>query len=143
MTAKLLLGHLLTTTLAAVALQAQPQPAEDPCALAKRITQSPPCLAGAACEALDLWHQAFGRPQVTPVEEDQLPPELLSRLPDTEVNLGKLESIEDVFKKLGEASGVEVVLHPDLKEETISGELGTMPVKKAWRALLGGGFLLV
>jgi hypothetical protein len=142
MTGRLLLGLLLITALTAAAAPDQPQPAEDPCALAKRIAQSPPCLAGQACEALDLWHEAFGRPKIAPAGADPLPPELLSRLPDSEVTLGKLESFEAVFERLGEASGVEVVLHPDLKNEKISGELGPMPVKKAWRALLGGGALL-
>jgi len=143
MTGRLLLGLLLITALSAAAAPDQPRPAEDPCALAKRIALSPPCLAGSACEALDLWHEAFGRPQLTPAGAGALPPELISRLPDTEVNLGKLESFETVFERLGEASGLEVVLHPDLRKEKISGELGPMPVKKAWRTLLGAGVLLV
>jgi hypothetical protein len=143
MSAKLLLGLLLlTTTLAAAAAPARPQPAEDPCALAKRIAQSPPCLAGSGCEALDLWHQNFGRPDVAPASAGQLPPELASRLPDTDVTLGKVESYEEAFRRLGEVSGVKVLLHPDVKEEKVAAQLGPMPVEKAWRVLLGlGGFL--
>lgn len=141
MKANLVLGLLLTTPLVAAAAPAQPQPAEDPCALAKRIALSPPCLAGSACEAVDLFREAFGAPRVFPVGGGQLPPELEARLPDAEVDLGELESFEEVFKKLGEASGIEVVLHPDLKDEKISGFLDPMPVKKAWRALLGPGLL--
>lgn len=139
MTAKLLLGLLLTATLAAAA---QAQPAEAPCALAKRIAQSPPCLAGSACEAVDLWREAFGAPRIHPAGAEQLPPELASKLPDSEVNLGKLESFEDTFQRLGEASGFEVLLHPALKEEKLTGELGPMPIAKAWNALLSGGGLL-
>jgi hypothetical protein len=142
MTAKLLLGLLLTTTLTAAAAPVRPQPAEAPCALARRIAQSPPCLAGSACEAVDLWREAFGRPDTVPVGAEQLPPELVSRLPDSEVTLGKVESYGAAFQQLGEASGVEVVLHPDVKREKVTGQLGPMSVKKAWRALLGlGGFL--
>lgn len=143
MTGKLLLGLLLITPLSAAAAPDRPQPSEDPCALAKRIALSPPCLAaGSACEAVDLFREAFGVPRTFPAGAGQLPPELEARLPDTEVNLGKLGSFEEVFKKLGEASGIEVVLHPNLKEEKISGELGPMPVEKAWRALLRPGRFL-
>src|SRR5687767_1352813 len=99
MTAKLLLGLLLTTTLAATAAPNRSQPAEDPCALARRIAQSPPCLAGSACEALDLWREAFGQPDVVPVGAGQLPPELASRLPDSEVTLGDVESYEAAFQR--------------------------------------------
>jgi hypothetical protein len=144
MTAKLLLGLLLTTTLTATAVSApgRPQPAEDPCALARRIAQSPPCLAGSACEALDLWRETFGRPDIVPVGVGQLPSDLASRLPDSEVTLGKVESYEAAFQRLGKASGVEVLLHPSVKGEKVDGQLGPMPVAKAWRVLLGrGGFL--
>jgi hypothetical protein len=142
MTTNLLLGLLLTTTLAAIAAADRPQPAEDPCALARRIAQSPPCLAGRACEALELWREAFGQPNILPAGAGQLPPELASRLPDSEVTLGKLESYEAAFEQLGEAWGIEVVLHPAVKGEKVDGELKSMPVKKAWEALLRvGGFL--
>ena len=142
MTAHLVLGLLMTATLAAATAPDRPQPSEDPCALAKRIALSPPCLAGSACEAVDLFREAFGPPDVFPAGAGQLPPELEARLPDSEVNLGKLESFEEVFQKLGEASGIEVVLHPDVKGEKIGGELGPMPVEKAWRALLRPGRFL-
>jgi hypothetical protein len=76
MTAKLFFGLLLTATLSATAAPDRPQqPTEDPCELARRIAQSPPCLAGRACEALDLWREAFGEPDVVPVGEGQLPPD--------------------------------------------------------------------
>ena len=142
MTAKLLLGLLLTTALTAAAAPDRPQPVEDPCALARRIAQSPPCLAGSACEALDLWRKSFGVPDIHPAGAGLLPPELASRLPDAEVNLGKFESYDDAFRRLGEASGFEVLLHPGLKEEKVTGQLGPMPIEKAWQALLSrGGFL--
>lgn len=142
MTAKLLLGLLLTTTLVASAAPDRPQPTEDPCALARRIAQSPPCLAGSACEALDLWRENFGQPDVFPAGAGQLPRELASRLPDSEVTLGNVESYEAAFQRLGKASGVEVLLHPSVKGEPVDGQLGTMPVEKAWMVLLGrGGFL--
>lgn len=138
MTARLVFGLLMTATFAAAAAQERPQPAEDPCALAKRIALSPPCLAGSACEAVDLFREAFGAPKVFPAGAGRLPPDLEARLPNSEVDLGKLESFEEAFKKLGEASGIEVVLHPSVKEEKIRGELGPMPVEEAWRVLLGG-----
>jgi hypothetical protein len=145
MTAKLLLGLLLTTTLATLSATAapdRPQPAEDPCALAKRIAQSPPCLAGSACEALDLWRENFGQPDVVPAGAGKLPPDLASRLPDSEVTLGNVESYESAFQRLGKASGVEVLLHPGVKGQKIDGQLGSMPVEEAWKVLLGsGGFL--
>ncbi len=75
MTASFFFGLLLTATLSVTAAPERPQPAEDPCELARRIAQSPPCLAGRACEALDLWREAFGQPDVVPVGEGQLPPE--------------------------------------------------------------------
>src|ERR1044071_2154517 len=115
MTTKLLLGLLLTTTLTAAAAPNRPQPAEDPCALARRIAQSPPCLAGSACEALDLWRESFGRPDVVPTGAGQLPSELTSRLPKSEVTLGHVESYEAAFQRLGEASGFEVLLHPGVE----------------------------
>lgn len=142
MTAKLLLGLLLVTALSAAAAPGRPQPVEDPCALARRIAQSPPCLAGSACEALDLWHEAFGRPNLVPAGAGELPPELASRLPGSKVTLGSFESYEAVFERLGEASGVEVVLHPAVKEQKVSGRLGPLPVEQAWRALLNTGGLL-
>lgn len=142
MTTKLLLGLLLTTSLAAVAAPDRPQPVEDPCAVARRIAQSPPCHAGSACEALDLWRDAFGPPVLLPTDAGKLPPGLASRLPDSEVTLGNVESFGAAFQRLGEASGVEVVLHPGVVGEKIDGNLGTMPVKEAWRVLLSaGGFL--
>lgn len=141
MPAQLLLGLLLSTSLAATAAPGRPQPAGDPCELARRIAQSPPCLAGSACEALDLWQQHFGRPDVVPVGTG-LPPELVSRLPDSEVKLGKVESYDAAFQRLGEVSGVEVVLHPGVKGEKFAAQLAPMPVKRAWRVLLDlGGFL--
>jgi hypothetical protein len=142
MTAKLLFGLLLTATLSATAAADRPQPAENPCELAKRIAQSPPCLAGSACEALELWRENFGQPDVVPVGAGKLPPELASRLPDSEVTLGKVESYEAAFQRLGKASGVEVLLRPSVKGEKIGGQFGPMPVEKAWKVLLGsGGFL--
>lgn len=145
MTAKLLLGLLLITTLSATSAPIQPQPAqpaEDPCALARRIAQSPPCLAGSACEAFNLWQEAFGRPSSVPAGAGQLPRDLASRLPDSEVTLGSFESYEAAFERLGEASGIEVVLHPDLKEEKVHGQLGPLPLEQAWRVLLNAGGLL-
>lgn len=142
MTARLLFGLLLITTLSAAAAPDRPRSSEDPCALAKRIALSPPCLAGSSCEAVDLWREAFGAPKLLPAGVGQLPPELASRLPDSEVTLGGFESYEAAFERLGAASGVEVVLHPGVKEEKVHGELGPMRVAKAWRVLLGlGGFL--
>lgn len=135
---KLLLGLLLTANLTAAAAQ----PTEDPCALARRIAQSPPCLAGSACEAVDLWREAFGVPDVFPVRAGELPPELASRLPGSEVTLEGVESYEAAFRRLGEASGVEVILHPGIKGKRIVGPLGSMPVEKAWKVLLGTGDLV-
>lgn len=72
MTARLVLGLLMTPTLAAAA-----QPSEDPCAL-----------------------------------------------------------------KLGETSGIEVLLHPDVKEEKISGELGPMAGREGLAGAPAPGTLL-
>ncbi|HVG08600.1 MAG TPA: hypothetical protein VNM67_12905 [Thermoanaerobaculia bacterium] len=91
MTAKLLLALLLTTTLTATAAPDRPQPAEDPCELARRIAQSPACRAGSACEALDLWREAFGQPEVVPVGAGQLPTERASRLPDSRMTFANSE----------------------------------------------------
>lgn len=135
MPANLLLGLLLTTTTTLSA-----RPSEDPCALARRIAQSPPCLAGSACEALDLWRENFGQPKVFPTA-GQLPPELASQLPDLDVTLGNVDSYESAFERLSAVSGFEVLLHPSVKEEKVSGQLGRMPVERAWQVLLGvGGF---
>lgn len=136
MTANLLLGLLLTTTLTANAAPVS-QPAEDPCALARRIAQSPPCLKGSACEAMELFREAFGAPDFFPASVGELPPKLAARLPKSEVDLGKVESFGSAFKRLGEASGIDVLVHPDLAKEEIDGELKPMPVERAWRVLLG------
>ncbi|HEX7183312.1 MAG TPA: hypothetical protein VF756_15860 [Thermoanaerobaculia bacterium] len=137
MTTNLLLGFLLTTTLTANAAPAA-RPAEDPCALARRISESPPCLAGSACEAFDLWREYFGPPDFFPAgAEKKLPPKLVARLPKSDVSLGKVGSFESAFKRLGEASGIDVLVHPDLAKEEIAGELRPMPLEKAWRVLLG------
>ena len=143
MKAQLVLGLLLITTLAmAAAPERQPRQVEDPCALAKRIAQSPPCLAGQACEALELFRESFGRPQVLPTGGGQLPSELASRLPDADVTLGKVTSYEDAFRRLGEASDVEVVLHPSVKGQDFVANLGPLPVEDAWEIVLrSGGFL--
>ncbi len=141
MIAKLLLGLLLTTTLTAAGPRGRTQPPEAPCDLAKRIAQSPPCLAGSACEALDLWREAFGTPDVVPVGAGQLPLDLASRLPDSEVTLDEGETLEEAFQRLGKASGFEVLLHPSV-DGKIDAQLGPMPVEEAWKVLLGrGGFL--
>lgn len=141
MTANLLLGFLLTTTLTANAAPA-PQPAEDPCALARRIAEAPPCQAGSGCEALDLWRELFGPPDFFPAGSGELPPELAARLPKSEVTLGKVGSFGSAFRRLGEASGIDVLVHPDLAKEEIAGELKPMPVEKAWRVLLGAPGLM-
>ena len=144
MKAQLVLGLLLIATLAMAAApeRSQPQRVEDPCALAKRISQSPPCFAGQACEALELFHESFGRPKVMPTGGGQLPSDLASRLPDVDVTLGKVTSYEDAFRRLGEISGVEVLLHPDVKEQGFAADLGPLPVEDAWEKILrSGGFL--
>ena len=146
MKAQLVLGLLLITTLAMAAAperaQLQPRPVEDPCALAKRIAQSPTCLAGQACEALELFHESFGRPRVLPTRAGQLPSDLASRLPDADVTLGKVTSYEDAFRRLGEASGVDVLLHPDVKDQGFEADLGPLPVEDAWEKVLrSGGFV--
>ena len=144
MKAQLVLGLLLIATLAMAAgpERSQTRPVEDPCALAKRIAQSPPCLAGQACEALELFHESFGRPKVMPTGAGQLPSELASRLPDADVTLGKVTSYEDAFRRLGEISGVEVLLHPDVKEQGFTADLGPLPIEDAWEKVLrSGGFL--
>ncbi|HEX5975207.1 MAG TPA: hypothetical protein VFY57_08620 [Rubrobacteraceae bacterium] len=143
MMTKLLLGLLLATTLTADGPpRGRTQPPEGPCELAKRIALSPPCLAGSACEALDLWREAFGKPDVVPAGAGHLPPELASRLPDSEVTLGTVDSYESAFQQLGKASGFEVLLHPSVAEQKIGMQLGPIPVEEAWKVLLStGGFL--
>lgn len=141
MTANLLLGFLLTTTLTANAAPV-PQPAEDPCALGRRIAESPPCQAGSGCEALDLWRELFGPPDFFPAGAGKLPPELVARLPKSDVNLGKVESFGAAFKRLGKASGIDVLVHPDLAKEEMEGEFGPMPLEKAWRIFLGAPGLM-
>lgn len=57
------------------------------------------------------------------------------------MTLGKLTSFGDAFQRLGGASGIDVLVHPDLAKETIEGDLGPMPVEKVWRALLRAGLV--
>jgi len=120
-------GLLLAATLAV------PQ---DPCLRAKRIAQSPPCFAEAPCRAEELWRGAFGAPRLRPAGLASLPSDLAARLPKTEVTLGKFNGIEETFKRLGEASGIEVLFEDSAAQGKLSGDVGTMPLEKAWRALL-------
>ena len=134
MSSHLAFGLLLAATLAAPP-SVQTPAAEDPCLLAKRVAQSPPCFAEAPCRAEELWRGAFGAPRLRPAGLTALPSDLTARLPKAEVTLGRFNGIEETFKRLGEASGVEVVLDSTAQGE-LSGDLGSVPLEKAWRVLL-------
>jgi hypothetical protein len=74
---------LLAATLA-VPPSTQPLMAEDPCLLAKRVAQSPPCFAESPCQAEALWREAFGAPRLRSAGLTALPFEVAARLPKTE-----------------------------------------------------------
>jgi hypothetical protein len=128
-------SHFAFGLLLAATLASQPPAVEDPCLLAKRVAQSPPCFAETPCRAEELWRGAFGAPRLRPAGLTALPSDLAARLPKAGVTLGKFNGIAETFKRLGEASGVEVLLDSTARGE-LSGDLGAMPLEKAWRLLL-------
>jgi len=69
----LMVGLLFAAMLAVTAVQGGPPVAEDPCAVARHIARSAPCLAGSTCAALERWRAAFGAPRSLPVGAGALP----------------------------------------------------------------------
>lgn len=119
---------------------------ENPCKLARRIAEAPPCLDPSDCQAVELWRQAFGAPGLLPVRPDaaeRLPRALESRLPDRQITLGEQkETLVSVLRRLGEASGLDVFVDRRVTGD-FRGEPGTVPLDEAWRRVLTSGRLSV
>lgn len=145
-----LLLLLLTFLLAAAGAPAvspdrASSPPEDPCKLARRIAEAPPCVDPSDCEAVELWRQSFGPPQLhraRPEAPEGLPRGLESRLPDRKITLGEEEPLRSVLRRLAETSELDVLV-----ERTVTGDFhgkpGTVPLDEAWRRVLSSGGLSV
>ena len=109
---------------------------EDPCATARSIAEAPPCRTPHDCEAVDLWSQHFGAPQVfrtKPGQVGRLPQELVSRLPKVDFTLRKDEPLQSVLNRLAEAStGVDVMVDQEI-QGTFRGGPGTVLLADAWQ----------
>lgn len=111
---------------------------EDPCATARSIAEAPPCRMPHDCEAVDLWSQHMGAPQLfrtKPGQVGKLPQELLSRLPKVDFMLRKDEPLRSVLNRLAEAStGVDLVVDPGI-QGTFRGAPGTVSLTEAWQQM--------
>lgn len=121
-------------------------PSPDPCRQARRIAESPPCLDPSDCQAVDLWQQSFGAPQVfraSPGLREGLPRALASRLPDQEITLQEKEPLADLLRRLAAASRLEIALDAQIVDDGYAGEAGTVSLDEAWRRVLQSGRLAV
>ena len=133
----------------AMCLSAPDRPArtgEDPCATARSIAEAPPCRTPHDCEAVDLWSQNFGAPQLfrtKPGQAGKLPQELLSRLPKSDFMLRKDEPLRDVLNRLAEASaGVDLRVDQGILG-TFRGEPGTVSLSEAWQRVAASAGLSI
>lgn len=119
---------------------------EDPCATARSIAEAPPCRTPHDCEAVDLWSQNFGAPQLfrtKPGQAGRLPQELLSRLPKSDFTLRKDEPLGAVLKRLAEAStGVDLMVDQGI-QGTFRGEAGKVSLPEAWRRVANSAGLAI
>jgi hypothetical protein len=143
MMTKRFLGLLLIPTLTALAASvtaAQVSPAAGPCGEARRIAESRPCLAGAAdCAAAQRWQQVFGPPGgglAKPELTGTLPVEVDSRLPDKKLSLKESEPLRSVLARLAAAGGIDLVVDSRISGD-FRAEPGTLPLREAWRKVLG------
>jgi hypothetical protein len=121
-------------------------PPADPCRLARRIAEAPPCLDPADCQAVDLWRQSFGAPQMfhaSPDMREGLPRALASRLPDRQISLQEKEPLDVVLRRLAEGSKLEVAYDVQAVAHQYDGEAGTVSLDEAWRRVLKSGRLSV
>lgn len=139
MTPNRLLGRLLVTAFALTASPAFPQGAspEDPCAMARRIAEAPPCLEKSDCEAVDLWRQAFPPPGSQHAAADPAE-ELASRLPDARIHLPEgTRPLRVIAEELAAASGLDLLVDPRLDQDArIRTQGGSLPLEEAWRGFL-------
>lgn len=124
----------------------QPAQAEEPCATARSIAEAPPCRTPHDCEAVDLWSQNFGAPQLLPTRPGQvgkLPQELVSRLPKGDFTLQKDEPLGAVLKRLAEAStGIEILVDQTIPG-TFRGEPGPVSLSDAWQKVAASAGLSI
>jgi hypothetical protein len=139
MTPDRLLGFLLVTTLALTASPAFAQGAspEDPCAVARRIAESPPCREKSDCEAVNLWRQAFPPPGSQQAAADPVA-ELASRLPDVRIHLPQgARPLGEVAAELAAAAGLQLLIDPRLDPNApIRMRGGSLSLEEAWRGFL-------
>jgi hypothetical protein len=140
MNARHFLGLFLLSTLSLANAAAQVPQATDPCAEGRRIAESRPCLAGAAdCAAAQRWHQVFGPPGrgwAEPQPVGALTPDLEARLPDTKISLQKSEPLRAVLTRLASATRMDLLVDPRVQGD-FRAEPGTLPLREAWRKVLG------
>lgn len=146
MTTKRFFGLLLIPTLTASAAAAQVSPAAGPCAEARRIAESRPCLAGADdCAAAQRWRQVFGPPGgglAVPERAGTLPADLESRLPDKTAPLQESEPLRSVLARLATTAGIDLIIDSRVTGDFRT-EAGTLPLREAWRKVLGTSGLTV
>ncbi|HYG63868.1 MAG TPA: hypothetical protein VEL74_14925 [Thermoanaerobaculia bacterium] len=130
MNPKHFLALFLLPTLAAPAA-AQVSRGADPCLEARRIAESPACLAGAAdCQAAQRWQQVFGTPGTGLAD-----PQRTGGLAGKEVRLEATEDLRSVLTRLAAAAGLELLTGPRVTGE-LRAEAGTLPLGEAWRKVL-------
>lgn len=142
MTPNRLLGLLLVTAVSLTVFPSLVQGAspEDPCALARRIAESPPCREKSDCEAVNLWQRAFPPPgsQHAGADPADLPEDLASRLPDASIRLPEgVRPLRQIAEELAAAAGLGLLVDPGLAlDETIRTPGGSLPLEEAWRRFL-------
>jgi len=80
MNAGLVFGLFLAAAVAFPTLPAQPRAAEDPCAFARQIAESQPCVKQSDCKAMEMWRGMYGAPRSIPADTNVLAPQLEARL---------------------------------------------------------------
>lgn len=136
MNAQHFLALFLLSTLAASTAAAQTSRGVNPCAEARRIAESPACLADAAdCQAAQRWRQVFGPPGAGPADP-QLTGSPDSRFAGKEIRLQATEELRSVLARLSAAAGLELHLDSRVTGEFETGP-GTLPLGEAWHQVMG------
>lgn len=139
MNAKHFLALLLLPTFGAPAAPAAAQVSRgvDPCAEARRIAESPACLAGAAdCQAAQRWRQVFGTPGTGLAD-----PQRTGGPAVKEVRFEAQEDLRSVLARLAAAAELELVADPRVTGDFRT-QPGTLPLGEAWDKVLGSAGLL-
>jgi hypothetical protein len=141
MNAKHFLALFLLPTFAAAPAATKVSRGVDPCAEARRIAESPACLAGAAdCQAAQRWQQVFGTPG-TGLADPQRTGGPATQLTGKEVRFEATEDLRSVLTRLAAAAELELVVDPRVTGDFRTAP-GTLPLGEAWNKVLASAGLL-